>query len=98
MLVQIERELTADELVALVSEPPETTDMTDDVDNCDIAIEEIVTAPSLAQMRQQLTGFAAFMADSPQFTADDEMAMHSFTKCCFLVSINAISKVSHVIS
>lgn len=40
MLVQIDRELKTDELVALVLEPLETTDMTDDADNSDIVIEK----------------------------------------------------------
>ena len=67
----MERELTTVELVALVSESPRSADMTDDDDSSD-EVEEVVQAPSLIEMGRQLKGFAAFMADNPQFSAADE--------------------------
>ena len=65
-------------LVALVSDPPESTEAAADVDSSD-EVEELVCAPSLHDMRHQLKGFAAFMADNPQFTAEDENILQRFT-------------------
>ena len=70
--------MTDDELVALVSDAPEEAECADDIDSCD-EVEEVVTAASLPDMRQQLKGFAAFMADNPQFSAADEMALQRFS-------------------
>ena len=71
--------------------PPEATESATDVDSCD-KVEEIVTAPSLLDMRQQLRGFAAFMADNPQFTAEDENVLQRFTD---KVAKMLVSRVNH---
>ena len=63
---------------AKMSDAPEVTDMADDADSSD-DVEEIVTAPSLTLMRQQLKGFATFMADNPQFSAADELVLQRFS-------------------
>ena len=54
--------------MALVSDAPETIDIPSD---CNDEVEEIVAAPSLSDMRQQLKGFATFVAENPQFSAAD---------------------------
>lgn len=41
-------------MIALVSEAPEAAESADDIDSCEM--EEIVTAPSFLEMRQQLKG------------------------------------------
>ena len=91
LMMQVENDLTDDELIALVSDPPEATESATDVDSCD-EVEEIVTAPSLLDMRQQLKGFAAFMADNPQFTAEDENVLQRFTD---KVAKMLVSRVNH---
>ena len=60
------------------SDAPETTDIPSDADSND-EVEEIVTAPSLSDMRQQLKVLATFMADNPQFSAADEMVLQKFS-------------------
>ena len=37
-----------------------------------------MTAPALLDMQHQLKGFAAFMTEHPQFTAEDGMALQRF--------------------
>ncbi|DBA73427.1 TPA: hypothetical protein ACH3X1_011464 [Trebouxia sp. C0004] len=68
-----ERDLTDDELVALVTDKP-PAEFVEDISDCEL-IEDVVSAPSLSEMRQQLKGFAAFMADNQQFTAGDELML-----------------------
>lgn len=87
----MEQEKTTAELVALVSDAPEVTDMADDADSSD-EVEEIVTAPSLTLMRQQLKGFATFMADNPQFSAADELVLQRFSD---KVAKMLVSRVNH---
>ena len=87
----MEQEKTTAELVALVSDVPEVTDMTDEADSSD-EVEEIVKAPSLPVMRQQLKGFAAFMADNPQFSSADEMVLQRFSD---KVAKMLVSRVNH---
>lgn len=52
----------------------------------------ITPAPSLIVMEQQLKGFATFMADNPQFTARDEMALQLLTD---KVAKMVVSRVNH---
>ena len=87
----MERELTTAELVALVSESPRSADMTDDDDSSD-EVEEVVQAPSLIEMGRQLKGFAAFMADNPQFSAADEMVLQRYSD---RVATMLVSRVNH---
>ena len=89
----MERELTNSELVALVSETPpdDNVDMPNDVDSSD-EVEDIVQAPSLIEMGRQLKGFAAFMADNPQFSAADEMVLQRFSD---RVAKMLVSRVNH---
>ncbi|DBA91092.1 TPA: hypothetical protein ACH3X1_016057 [Trebouxia sp. C0004] len=70
---QVERDLTDDELVALVTDKP-PAESVEDISDCEL-IEDVVSAPSLPEMRQQLKGFAAFMADNQQFTAGGELML-----------------------
>ena len=80
--------------MALVSDAPETTDIPSDTD-CDDEVEEIVAAPSLSDMRQQLKGFATFVAENPQFPAAYEMLLQKVTrwlKCLLLDQSQASAK------
>ena len=77
--------------MALVSDAPEVTDIPSDADSDD-EVEEIVTAPSLSDMRQQLKGFATFMADNPQFSAADEMVLQKFSD---KVAKMLVTRVNH---
>ncbi|DBA74381.1 TPA: hypothetical protein ACH3X1_011145 [Trebouxia sp. C0004] len=88
---EVERELTTAELVALVSDEPETSEMADDVDSSD-EVEEVVTAPSLSDARQHLKGLAAFLTDNPQFSAADEMAVQRLSD---KVAKMLVSRVNH---
>ena len=87
----MERELTTVELVALVSESPRSADMTDDDDSSD-EVEGVVQAPSLIEMGRQSKGFAAFMADNPQFSAADEMVLQRYSD---RVAKMLVSRVNH---
>ena len=78
--------------MALVSDAPETTDISSDTD-CDDEVEEIVAAPSLSDMRQQLKGFATFMAENPQFSAADEMVLQKFSD---KVAKMLVTRVNHM--
>lgn len=73
---QVEQDLTDDELVALVTDKPQAESV-EDTSDCEL-IEDLVSAPSLPEMRQQLKGFAAFMADNQQFTAGDELMLQKW--------------------
>ena len=69
----MEQDLTDQELVAFVSEDPADSDS--DLDVEEEFVEEIIRAPSLRDARQQLKGLAVFLADNPQFSAQDEMLL-----------------------
>ena len=67
-------DLTDDELIALVSDAPDPKPADNLEEDLDFdMVEAVVTAPPLLEMRQQLARFSAFMADNPQFTAQDEL-------------------------
>ena len=48
--------------------------------------------PSLTLMRQQLKGFATFMADNPQFSAADELVLQRFSD---KVAKMLVSRMNH---
>ena len=60
--------MSDEELVAFLNEDPADSDSDSDV-------EEVIKAPSLHDARQQLKGLAVFLADNPQFSAQDEMLL-----------------------
>lgn len=74
--IQVEADLTDEQLVASVNDSVEIAEAIEEDDSH--YVEEIIIAPSLSVMRQQLKRFAAFMADNPQFTAEDEMTLQVF--------------------
>ena len=92
MQSQVEEEMTTDELVALVSEVASSVSDGEEVVDEPDGIEDVVTAPSLVDMRQQLKGFAAFMADNPQFTAQDELFLQRFSN---KVAKMLVARVNH---
>ena len=58
MQSQVEEEMTTDELVALVSEVASSVSDGEEVVDEPDGIGDVVTAPSLVDMRQQLKGFS----------------------------------------
>ena len=72
-------------------------------------IEEVVKAPSLKDARQHFKALAAFMAENPEFTAQDEVYFHKLSnKAAKMVvsrlrrlrcaCISTSSRISHPIS
>ena len=92
MQSQVEEEMTTDELVALVSEVASSVSDGEEVVDEPDGIEDVVTAPSLVDMRQQLKRFAAFMADNPQVTAQDELVLQRFSD---KVAKMLVARVNH---
>lgn len=49
----------------------------------------------LHDMKQQLKGFAAFMADNPQFSAEDEITLQRFSDKVAKMLVSRVSKAAH---
>ena len=76
-------------MVAFVNEDPADSDSDSDVE--EEFVEEVIKAPSLHDASQQLKGLAVFLADNPQFSAQDEMLLQMLaTK----VSKMAVSRIN----
>ena len=72
---EVEADLTDDQLLDLLDDSSGPAEPIEEEESGDI--EDHVPAPSLLVARQQLKGLATFMADNPQFTAKDEMALQA---------------------
>ena len=86
----MEQDLTDQELVAFVSEDPADSDSDSDVE--EEFVEEIIRAPSLQDARQQLKGLAVFLADNPQFSAQDEMLLQMLVTKVSKMTVSSINQ------
>ena len=73
--MQVEQDLTDDDLVALICDDESSdSDKADDDDSvADEYAEEVITCPSLKETKQLLKRLAVFVADNCQFSAQEEM-------------------------
>jgi len=55
-------------------------------------VEETIKAPSLCDARQQLKGLAVFLADNPQFSAQDGMLLQMLATKVSKMTVSRINQ------
>lgn len=90
--MQVEHDLTDDELLYQMPLSPLSQQLMYTAHE----VEEVVVAPSLHDMKQQLKGFAVAASDNSHFSAEDENTLKRFSDKVAKVLVSRVSQQIHM--